>query len=150
MYYQLNFILIMIKKNHYNIKLQCSVIINKENKEQIYGSSMRHYTSTIIIKFIDKLRIFVNLCKVVKIYKIFTIQRKPLIWTLMFHIDIRRQILNKKKKINFEYLFIGKGEKVLVCVSNIQERNSMSRPTQTPNLFKCQLYMYALSLTLFH
>ena len=71
----------------------------------------------------------------------------------MFHIDIRRQILNnwiKNDRFWIEYLSIGKGEKVLVCVSNIQERNSMSRPMQTPNLFKCQLYMYALSLTLFH
>lgn len=56
----------------------------------------------------------------------------------------------KRERFRIEYLSIGKGEKVLVCVSNIHERNSMCSDRCKPNLFKCQLYVYALSLTLFH
>lgn len=48
----------------------------------------------------------------------------------------------KRERFRIEYLSIGKGEKVLVCVSNIHERNNVCPGQCKSNLFKYQLYMY--------
>lgn len=58
--------------------------------------------------------------------------------------------MNKKKKIDFElniYLLVK--ERKCWCVSRIS-RKGIACPDRCKHRTKCQLYMYALSLTLFH